>query len=179
MTKVEKELCRIMDTGTDISLAYKEAVNKEKLLYTYMIVNGEQKYVTGFNLGDNLVLLDGESPPKCETLEVFLPETGTYLYEGAALAILKNPIKAWNKSFKVGGQWICSSVPKFNKLLYSDLAKATRYKFIIDKAGRVLYFTRPVGMYNKEKNELSCTDYIFYQDLLDFSKKAGFVWKES
>jgi len=179
VTKLEKELCRILDTGSDVNLAIKEAVNKEKLTGTYMFVNGNLALINTFNPINNIIYMEGSPEEECKSLEVFLPETGTYLYDKYAIQLVKKPVKNWKKSFCDYGQWIKYPISPFIQLTNYQLPLATKVPFLLTDSGRIIYNKKSVGTYDSIKNKIFCSDYTFYQELLDFSRKIGYNFDEN
>jgi hypothetical protein len=78
----------------------------KKLYNTWMIVNGNPGKITGisetileiYSLNQTHTQLESN---EVKSLEIWMPQTGIYQYQGKTMLLLKNPKKQWRKSFNI------------------------------------------------------------------------------
>lgn len=187
MNNLEIALCKIMGFSPEHkSLAISEAINKEKLIGTFMRINGKVGYVHSLLTSSNTIkadfggLTDVPQPQEVpvDTLDVFLPETGIYeVDQGIGVGVLKTPMKQWKKSFSPSFYKVTTLDGKPRSDLVYQLNTARKVPFIFSMTG-VIYagISIKIGTYNFLSKEILLTDYTFYQDLLDWINKEKLDW---
>jgi hypothetical protein len=185
MNKLLREAGRILDLDPHqyVSTIISEADKKEKLRNTYMFVNGKLEYVSKFYWNDNIIgvynMEEAEATPvNVETLEPWLPLSGMYVSEDFSLYLTKRPHKHWRKSFSPDNYRLDFTSPitkaEVEKTMFTSLSTMTPE--LIAVSGDYIYLNGSI-IGKKDKNEVvSCINYLFYQELLDFSNKKEMNW---
>ena len=181
MSKLQDEICRILDFDPNNywATAWQEAVVKEKLVYTWMRVNGEVYCINKFVPDSDTVLVSNSITSMhekvVETLEVFLPESGMYTDGVNCVYINKKPLKQWKKSYH----------PGFYQAEWVQKKKVADFEQFLGEAKLVPFFVSEVGALYKNQTKIgtakdgiiSLTDYNFYQDVVDWVEKEKLEWK--
>lgn len=180
MTKLQQELCRIFDFDEDHwEIAYNEAQSKQKLIGTWCVINGKLGYVSGLDPLENKIkvefpLIDDKSWVNCESFDVFLPESGLYVLDGACASLEKVPLKQWKKSFSL-------DVFKYSFIKHHNIYKEVYFLFKAKQVpfyfgnGKVYVSRESIGQINAD-GLISLTNSNFYQDLLDWITKENLAW---
>jgi hypothetical protein len=169
---LEMELQRIMDLPNPSEEA------KKKLEGTYMIVNGTLEYVRELFINSSQLVsydkrTDESSLINVHTLEVFLPEAGLYpLNSGNIVFLQKVPKRQWMKSYTenyykkdiIGTAHITSDVVK-------DLLGKKRQDIAVDTERNIWFWNKKIG-YIKDSEHLVCSNTLFKQELIDWSRDA-------
>lgn len=157
-----EQLQKILDFPYHSDLAYEEA--RKKLMGTWMLVNGELTYISDINQ-TTLCTTKGPIPEtSINTLEVFMPQPGTYLTKDkqGIVTVKKRAGKQWRKSFNTDLYFWNDYDPEEIDWNYS--------KFI-EYQGFLYYLGNIVGIIDNGK--VLVTKYMFYQEILDESKRTG------
>jgi hypothetical protein len=178
MNPITQEVCRILDFPEHrYDIAFKEAVNREKLTSTWMFLNGELVYISYLNYKSNVAVYstydNGGLEAEVKTLEVWLPETGLYSCKLGTLYLAKRPIKQWKKSFNPNF-YTAEGLGKGKMLDYAKLypliakEKPQQIKSI---GGKLYLFNKIIG--NVVDSKVSITEPKFEQEVVDFIRKDG------
>lgn len=181
MSKLQEEICRILDFDPNNywTTAWQEAVVKEKLVYTWMRVNGEVYFINKFVPNSDTVFVSNNNTPshekEVETLEVFLPESGMYTDGVNCVYIIKKPLKQWKKSFH----------PEFYHVEWVQKKNVAGLEQFLGEAKLVPFFVSEVEALYKNQTKIgkakdgiiTLTDYNFYQDVVDWVEKEKLEWK--
>lgn len=183
MTKLEQELCRILDFPEKyLGVAKSEAVDKSKLRNTWMFINGKLNFVHTFELALNTVVCNNKNGEpyieSVETLGAFVPESGLYSTESGVLSVTKKAAKSWVKSFRPENYQILDvNYPK-RKLQNTDLIELSttpRELITVDVMGKIWIYgciKNEVATF-LDTEEVVVTNPKYYQEVLDYVTRKG------
>lgn len=174
MNKLISEVCRILDFPLEYQdLALKEAIQKEKLLNTWMFVNGELHFINTLDY-TNGTIYDGNNIIQVYSLEPWNPETGLYSYNNNLVFLSKKTNKQWQKSFNPNHytvKYLHTSGCSVPYEILSKLEPETMHEH-----GEIIYFyDKSIGLISPNK-VVKCIHPQFYQELIDYSNRKGLMW---
>lgn len=178
MNKLIEEVCRILDFPLErLDLALKEGFSSSspKLYDTWMFVNGELTYISGYDLTSNSIMDEKGKLIVVETLEPWLPESGIYTDGKAHVHISKRTHKHWQKSYK-DSNYITTFLGDSFEFDMTKLAKSKPQK-LIALSGNIYYERWLVGYI--EDKEVQCINPSLYQELIDYSSRRNLGWNVS
>lgn len=186
LTNLGKALCEIFDFPHElVGLAFKEAVQTAggKLLNTWCVVNEELTYITAIKEGGNYIMDINHQKIEVASLKPFLPDTGMYSWNGSTVILEKLPKKQWKKSISsdfyrweginYSSGFVLSS-EEYNNEIVKWIFNAEKEQFFLFDENLYIMKTK-VGHLNENK-ELTVTNPLFYQDVLDWVNKKGYTW---
>lgn len=171
-TPLFRELVRIMDLEDPLDEV------KRKLSRTWMIVNGELKFIREFFINDGLVVVEDDLTDKqstiiVKTLDIFLPEAGLYpIANGNILYINKIPKRQWLKSYS-DSFYTCKVIGSVRDKIAAlpQIVGKKKQDIAVDKNQDIWYWDVPIG-HVKDSMSIICTNMMFKQELMDWSRDA-------
>lgn len=151
----------------------------KKLVNTWCNINNVLSYIHEFDFVDGRVKITTIKPKKTaywitpESFELFLPEAGLYKSKlGFPILIQKMPVKQWHKSYKDTYYKVTAVGDiQLESDYLVDVFTQKREDIMADSMKRIWYWDKQIGFLN-DKEEVCCTNHLYKQELIDWSRYA-------